>query len=375
MSDTRQQGIGERGRDRSRGEQRQESAAAEAAVEAGGTVQQTAAGMAERAARRGSEALQEGAQDAAGMVRRSAEAGRRGGEALGDAARRGLRATASGQQRLLQEMAEEVEQTGQRLALVTQEATEGMRSLMAMPGLNGDVLRDAQAAMARLMDGVVTTNLRLAQELLRRNGPSSMIALQRRFLRDYFDALAEGASEMLRVTRRAAEESLRPLERQARWRGDGVTGGGRVADVMSRDVRLVSPEDTVQQAARLMRDEDTGILPVGDGDRLVGMITDRDIAVRLAAEGRHPAQTRVREMMTPEVRYCFEDEPLEHVADNMAEQQLHRLPVVNREKRLVGIISLGDIARSRSDMAGRALHGISRPGGLHSQREEALQRA
>ncbi len=112
---------------------------------------------------------------------------------------------------------------------------------------------------------------------------------------------------------------------------------------MHRDVRIASPEDTVQQAARLMREEDTGVLPVGEGDRLVGMVTDRDVAVRLAAEGRDPARTKVREVMTPEVRYVFEDEDLGHVADNMAEQQIRRLPVMNRNKRLVGVVSLIDL--------------------------------
>ncbi|MFC7539413.1 CBS domain-containing protein [Siccirubricoccus deserti] len=133
---------------------------------------------------------------------------------------------------------------------------------------------------------------------------------------------------------------------------------------MSTDVKVVGPEETVQQAARLMTAEDAGVLPVREGDRLVGMLTDRDLAVRLAAEGKDPTRTRVREMMSPEVRYVYEDEPLDHVADNMAEQRLRRLPVMNRQKRLVGIVSLGDIAGGEHgpEHAGRAVAGVSQPG-------------
>ena len=119
-----------------------------------------------------------------------------------------------------------------------------------------------------------------------------------------------------------------------------------------------------------MREEDTGVLPVGEGDRLIGMVTDRDVALRVAAEGKNPAQTKVREVMTPEVRYVFEDEDLGHVAENMAEQQLRRMPVVSRDKRLVGIVSLSDISRNGRPphLAGEALRGITREGGMHQSR-------
>jgi len=141
----------------------------------------------------------------------------------------------------------------------------------------------------------------------------------------------------------------------------------RVSEVMTRDVRLASPDDTIQDAARIMAEIDAGCLPVSDGDRLVGMITDRDIAVRAVAEGHGP-DCRVGDVMTREIRYCFEDEDTDEIAQNMADQQIRRLPVLNREKRLVGILSLGDIAfTDGKDPAGEALTGISRPGGLHSQ--------
>jgi CBS domain-containing protein len=109
------------------------------------------------------------------------------------------------------------------------------------------------------------------------------------------------------------------------------------------------------------------VLPVGEDDRLVGMITDRDIAIRAVAKDL-PPDTAVREVMTKEVLYCFEDEALEHVADNMGEQQVRRLPVLNREKRLVGILSLGDLANvAKPRTSGQAIAAISRPGGAHDQ--------
>src|SRR5687768_10962062 len=116
-----------------------------------------------------------------------------------------------------------------------------------------------------------------------------------------------------------------------------------------------------------MAELDAGVLPVGENDRLVGMITDRDIAIRGVAEGKGP-DAKVRDVMTADVRYCFEDQDLEEVTRNMANIQVRRLPVVDRDKRLVGIVSLGDIATSReAEEAGEALSRISRPGGEHSQ--------
>ena len=136
---------------------------------------------------------------------------------------------------------------------------------------------------------------------------------------------------------------------------------------MTRDVQLIEPTQTLRDAARLMAELDAGIMPVREGDRLVGMITDRDIAVRAVAEGKGP-QTQVREVMSPEVKYCFEDEDTDAVARNMAEIQVRRLPVVNRDKRLVGIVALGDLAvMEGSRVAGEAVSGISQPGGQHSQ--------
>ena len=140
-----------------------------------------------------------------------------------------------------------------------------------------------------------------------------------------------------------------------------------VKEAMSRDVKTVGPDQALQEAARIMLDIDVGALPVGDSDKLVGMITDRDIAVRAVAAGKGPS-AKVSEVMSREVRYCFEDEDTAHVARNMADQQIRRLPVVDRNKRLVGILALADLATSaKTGQATAALSGISQAGGSHSQ--------
>jgi CBS domain-containing protein len=141
----------------------------------------------------------------------------------------------------------------------------------------------------------------------------------------------------------------------------------RVSEAMTRDVYIADPDETIQQAAMAMAGIDAGALPVGEDDRLVGMITDRDIAIRGIAEGKGP-DTKVRDVMTTEVRYCFDDQDIEDVTLNMGDIQVRRLPVVDRDKRLVGIVSLGDVAVADGNgMAGEALSRLSRPGGEHSQ--------
>lgn len=140
----------------------------------------------------------------------------------------------------------------------------------------------------------------------------------------------------------------------------------RVSEVMTRDVRVVAPNQTLQDAARLMGELDIGALPVAEDEKLVGMITDRDIAVRAVARGRGP-DTPVREAMSQDIKYCFDDQTTDEVTSNMADIRVRRLPVVDRNKRLVGILSLGDLAHADTPDAGKALKGISQPGGEHSQ--------
>jgi CBS domain-containing protein len=145
----------------------------------------------------------------------------------------------------------------------------------------------------------------------------------------------------------------------------------KVSEAMSRDIRIASPDETICDAAKAMAAIDAGALPVGENDRLVGMITDRDIAVRAVAQSKGP-ETPIRDVMTKDVKFCYEDEDLKHVASNMGDNRLRRLPVLNRDKRLVGIVSLGDVARVEGrGAAGKAITGVSRPGGPHSQTARA----
>jgi CBS domain-containing protein len=141
----------------------------------------------------------------------------------------------------------------------------------------------------------------------------------------------------------------------------------KVRDAMTPEVQLCTPEDTLRDAAEAMAALNCGLLPVSEGDRLVGMISDRDIAIRGVAMGRGP-DSRVRDVMTIDVKYCFDDQEIEQVTTNMGDLQVRRLPVLDREKRLVGIIALGDIARKNTgDGTAAALSQISRPGGQHAQ--------
>jgi len=128
--------------------------------------------------------------------------------------------------------------------------------------------------------------------------------------------------------------------------------------IMHRDVQITGPKESLQNAAAMMKRLDAGVLPVGEHDKLVGMITDRDIAIRGIAEGKGP-DAKVHDVMSQQVKYCYDDEDVDHVAQNMAELQVRRLPVMNRDKHLVGIITLGDLATQGSlPKTARALDGI-----------------
>lgn len=143
----------------------------------------------------------------------------------------------------------------------------------------------------------------------------------------------------------------------------------KIKECMSEDVVIAAPTQTIRDAARMMRNIDAGFIPVGENDRLVGTITDRDIAVRGIADGKGP-ETAIRDLMSKEVLYCYEDDDVDEVSDEMAELQIRRMPVLNREKRLVGVISLGDIAQAADGDLARsatALNGVSQPGGRHCQ--------
>lgn len=137
-----------------------------------------------------------------------------------------------------------------------------------------------------------------------------------------------------------------------------------VREVMTSSVECVRPDTTVQKAAQKMRDLDVGPLPVcSDEERLVGIVTDRDIAIRSAARGDDPKSTRIEDVMTPGIIHCFADQSVEDAAAIMKEHQIRRLVVLNRDKKLVGIVSLGDLAVDTGDeaLAGEALEVISEP--------------
>jgi CBS domain-containing protein len=141
----------------------------------------------------------------------------------------------------------------------------------------------------------------------------------------------------------------------------------KVSEVMTRDVQTVRPDQPVQQAATFMLNADAGSIPVTDGDRLIGMITDRDIAVRGVAKGYGP-DTPVSELMTNEVICAVEDDDVADVANKMSDAQVRRLPVIDRDERLCGIVSLGDLSRGADDdCAAEALEGVTQPGGQHQQ--------
>jgi len=137
----------------------------------------------------------------------------------------------------------------------------------------------------------------------------------------------------------------------------------QLKDIMTPNPKCISPEDSLQDAARMMRNLDVGPLPVCDNDRLAGMITDRDIVINAVAEGRNPQTTKVREAMTGDILYCFEDQDLEEAARMMQEHQVRRLVVLNRNKRMVGIVSLGDLATETGDArkSGEVLQDVSEP--------------
>jgi CBS domain-containing protein len=133
----------------------------------------------------------------------------------------------------------------------------------------------------------------------------------------------------------------------------------QVKEVMTERVSVVEPDTQIPQIARKMRDEDIGSMPVVENERLVGIVTDRDIVVRAVAEGQDVRTATAREAMSPRILYCFDDQTVDEVLGNMGEQQIRRLPVVDRDKRLVGVVSLGDLAQAAKKKAGEALKEIS----------------
>ena len=135
-----------------------------------------------------------------------------------------------------------------------------------------------------------------------------------------------------------------------------------VRDVMTAQVNFVASDTPVNEVARLLRDQDIGSVPVSDGEKLVGMITDRDIVVRGMADGVDPRSLRARDVMSPKIVFCTEDQSVEEVLEHMGQEQVRRMPVVDANRRLVGVVSLGDLSRAAAERtAGNALKEISEP--------------
>lgn len=138
----------------------------------------------------------------------------------------------------------------------------------------------------------------------------------------------------------------------------------QVREIMTQQVEAIPPNASIRDAAMKMKELDVGAIPVCDGQKLAGLVTDRDIAVRAVADGRNPSETRVSEVMSPDIAYCFEDDDVERAAEVMERKQIRRLAILNREKKLAGIVSLGDIsvrARGKKDTAAEVLEEISEP--------------
>jgi CBS domain-containing protein len=323
-----------------------------------------------------SEASRSGARTMQRGMHIAGEAAERGMEAAGEAAQRGMQAANEGAREFIESTAgpSRVGEMSKRMAKAAEQTTEDLRTLMTIPGFGGG-MQDMQHAMTSMLNRVVQANVRAGQEVFRLANPGAIVELQQRFVQQYLSGLIEGSAEILRASRQLADEGLRPIEeRLQKMREHGSSQGSygqaadedsmsKVADVMTPGAEIARPDQSVQEAAQLMAEVDTGALPVGENDRLLGIITDRDIAVRVTAEGKDPKQTQVREVLTSGVRYCFDDEDIEHVAQNMADQQVRRMMVVNRHKRLVGIVSLGDISIGQPpQISGSALRGSSRKG-------------
>ena len=140
----------------------------------------------------------------------------------------------------------------------------------------------------------------------------------------------------------------------------------QIREIMTRDVDVIPPDASIRDAAAKMKELDVGAIPVCDGQKLAGLVTDRDITIRAVAEGRDPSEVRVAEVMSSDIAYCFEDETIEQAANLMESKQIRRLPILDRNKQLAGIVSLGDISvriggSRQKDLAADALEEISEP--------------
>lgn len=132
----------------------------------------------------------------------------------------------------------------------------------------------------------------------------------------------------------------------------------QIKDVMTPQCEWIAPDASLEEAAKIMQDKDIGFIPVGENDKLIGAVTDRDIVTRAVAKGAN-GSTQVRDVMTPQVKYCYDDQAVDSICQNMSDIKVRRLPVVNRDKRLVGVVSLGDVSQGHILESGEALQAIT----------------
>ncbi len=140
----------------------------------------------------------------------------------------------------------------------------------------------------------------------------------------------------------------------------------QIKDVMTPQCDWIAPDASLEQAAKIMKDQDIGFIPVGENDKLIGAVTDRDIVTRAVSAGANPS-SQVRDIMTPQIKYCFEDQTVDEICQNMSDIKVRRLPVVNRDKRLVGVVSLGDLSQGKAQPSGEALQNITEENKRSSQ--------
>ena len=293
-----------------------------------------------RAGRAGARAIEQGTRSAERLGREAVDRG-------GDVAREGFRAF----DRQADETTRQIETVTDHIASEANSAMQDFARFATLPHLAAKSLEGAHELAACMARNLIETNGTMTRALIQKANPAIFFDMQQTVWRELAHGIFDGHAELLRVWHRAVEETLQPMEDTMFHADRGGSRQGQratVGQVMTHEVKIVSPDDLVQDAARIMEETAAGALPVAENDRLVGMLTDRDIALRVVAQRKNPAEIRVRDVMTKNVKYCYEDEAIDHVSQNMGEQRVRRLPVVNREKRLVGIISLGDVAGRHS---------------------------
>lgn len=363
--------------------------------------------MEHAASRVGGTARQEG-QATAGAMREAGQKFRQEAERVGRSTERGVQSTGSQLRRNAEQMgersqhlaetgADQFERMGEMMAQAARDASNSARMMMSFGNFTTGGFRDMQAATSGVVERLFQTNMDLMQRMINQANAAEIASAQQRIMRQYMETMAQNSADILRAVQRSADNALNTMgdgeEDQGRGRQSrrGGQGGqqfqqrgrqqGRqngqeqeeqeeqqtIAEVMHRGLRTVGPDTSAREAAALMAEENVGVVPVVDKDKLVGMVTDRDIAIRLAGQGKDPEKTKVRDLMSADIVSCREDDPVDEVIERMAAQQLHRLPVLDDDEKPVGIVALADLVKWDPARGGEAMRGISRQSRQHAQ--------